>query len=135
MSVIQHAVWLSYRFPLRDWNGQDLLRPRGTLVSHQTLCEWCITQFFSQGRRQREPRRGCRWPVDELCITVEGSRTLAWRAVDEQGFILDSLLQRHRDTDAAIPVLTKLLGEYSVPEVIHTDHLRSDGAAIRKGSS
>ena len=55
-----------------------------------------------------------------------------WRAVDEQEFVLDVLLQRHRDTEAAKTFLTRLLGEYDVPEVIHTDQLRSYGAAIRE---
>ena len=55
-----------------------------------------------------------------------------WRAVDEYGFVLDILLQRHRDTEAAKTFLTRLLGEYDVPEVIHTDQLRSYGAAIRE---
>ena len=55
-----------------------------------------------------------------------------WRAVDEHGFVQGILLlQRHRDTEAAVTFLTRLLGEYDVPEIIHTDQLRSDGAAIR----
>ena len=55
-----------------------------------------------------------------------------WRAVDEHGFVLEVLLQRHRDTEAAKTFLTRLLGEYDVPEVIHTDQLRDYGAAIRE---
>ena len=55
-----------------------------------------------------------------------------WRAVDEHGFVLDILLQCHRDTEAAKTFLTRLLGEYDVPEVIHTDQLRSYGAAMRE---
>jgi len=52
--------------------------------------------------------------------------------VDEYGFVLDILLQRHRYTEAAKTFLTRLLGAYDVPEVIHTDQLRSYGAAIRE---
>jgi len=52
--------------------------------------------------------------------------------VDERGFVLDIFLQRHRDTQVAKTFLTRLLGEYNVPEVIHTDQFRSYGAAIRK---
>ena len=58
-----------------------------------------------------------------------------WKAVDEHGYVLDIMLQRHRDTEAAMTFLTRLLGEYDVPEVIHTDQLRSCGAAIREISS
>ena len=83
--------------------------------------------------------------MDEVCTSVDGVRhwlvlvrtarlgTLdRWRAVDEYGFVLDIFLQRHRDTEAAKTFLTRLLGEYDVPEVIHTDQLRSYGAAIRE---
>ncbi|MGY2894376.1 transposase-like protein [Deinococcus sp. UYEF24] len=52
--------------------------------------------------------------------------------MDEYGFVLDILLQRHRDTKAAKTFLTRLLGEYDVPEVVHTDQLRSFGVAIRE---
>ena len=52
--------------------------------------------------------------------------------MDEHGFVLDILLQRLRDTEAAKTFLTRLLGEYDIPEVIHTDQLRSYGAAIRE---
>ena len=63
---------------------------------------------------------------------MDGVRHWLWRAVDEYGFILNVLLRRHRDTEAAKTFLTRLLGEYDVPEVIHTDQLHSYGAAIRE---
>ena len=101
--------------------------------------------LFVEALRHREPRRGSRWHLDEVCTTVDGVRhwlvlvrtarlgTLdRWRAVDEYGFVLDILLQRHRDTEAAKTFLTRLLGECDVQEVIHTDQLRSYGAAIRE---
>ena len=55
-----------------------------------------------------------------------------WRAVDKHGFVLDILLQRHQDTEAAKTFLTRLLGKYDVPEIIYTDQLRSYGAAMRE---
>lgn len=55
-----------------------------------------------------------------------------WRAVDECGDVLDILLQEHRDAEAAKSFFVRLLGEYNVPKVIHTDKLWSYGAAIRK---
>ena len=82
--------------------------------------------------RHREPGRGSRWLLDEVCTTVDGVRHWLWRAVDEHGFVLDILLQRHRDTEAAKTFLTGLLGEYDVPDTICTDQLRSYGAAIRE---
>ena len=103
-------------------------------VSHETLREWCIKfgSLFAEGLRHQEPRRGSWWHLDEVCTSVDGVRHWLWRAVDEHGFVLDILLQRHRDTDAAKTFLTKLLGEYDVPEVIYPDQLGSYGAAIRE---
>ena len=76
-------------------------------------------------------RRVCAY-LQVMSTTVDGIRHWLWRAVDEHGFVLDILLQRHRDTEAAKTFLTRLLGEYDVPEVIHTDQLGSYGAAIRQ---
>jgi len=52
--------------------------------------------------------------------------------VDEHGFVLDILLQQYRNTEAAKTCLTRLLGEYDAPEVIHTDQLRCSGDALRE---
>ena len=134
MTIIQHAVWLYHHFPLSYRDVQELLHQRGIEVSHETLREWCIkfSALFAEGLRHREPRRGSRWHLDEVCTSVDGVRHWLWRAVDEHGFVLEVLLQRHRDTEAAKTFLTRLLGEYDVPEVIHTDQLRSYRAAIRE---
>jgi len=134
MALIQHAIWLYHRFPLSYWDVQEFLRQRGIVVSHETLREWCIefAPLFAEDLRHREPRRGSRWHLDEVCTSVDGVRHWVWRAVDEHGFVLDVLLQRHRNTEAAKTFLTRLLVEYDVPEVIHTDQLGSCGAAIRE---
>ncbi|THF66692.1 IS6 family transposase [Deinococcus sp. Arct2-2] len=134
MSIIQHAVWLYHRFPLSYRDVQELLHQRGIEVSHETLREWCMKfgSFFAEELRHRESRAGSRWYLDEVCTSVNGVRHWLWRAVDEHGFVLDILLQRHRDAEAAKTFLNHLLAEYDVPEVIHTDQLRSYGAAIRE---
>ena len=134
MTIIQHAVWLYHRLPLSYRDVQELLHQRGIQVSHETLREWCIKfdTLFAEGLRHREPRRGSRWHLDEVCTSVDGVRHWLYRAVDEHGFVLEVFLQHHRDTEAAKTFLTRLLGEYDVPEVIHTDQLRSYGAAIRE---
>ncbi|AZI44311.1 IS6 family transposase [Deinococcus psychrotolerans] len=67
-----------------------------------------------------------------MCTTVDGVRHWLWRAVDEHGFVLNILLQRYRDIEAAKTLSKRLLAEYDVPEVIHADQLRSYGAAIRE---
>ena len=149
MSIVQHAIWLYHRYPLSHRDIQELLYQRGMQVSHETLPgqsrdaartvyqKRCIKfgPLFAEDLRQWEPRRGSHWYLDEVCTTVDGSRHWLWRAVDEHGFVLDILLHRHRDAEAAKSFLIRLLGEYDVPEVIHTDQLRSYGAAIREISS
>ena len=134
MTIIQHAVWLYHRFPLSYRDVQELLHQRGIEVSHETLREWCMKfgPLFTDELRQREPRQGSRWLLDEVCTTVDGVRHWLWRAVDEHGHVLDIYLQRHRDTEAARTFLIRLLGEYDVPDTICTDQLRSYGAAIRE---
>jgi len=134
MTIIQHTIWLYHRFPLIDRDVQELLHQRGIVVSDETLREWCVKfgPLFAEDLHQREPHRSSRWHMDEVCTSVDGARHWLWRAVDEYGFVIDILLQRHRDTEAAKTFLTRLLGAYDVPEVIHTDQLRSDGAATRE---
>jgi putative transposase len=60
MTIIQHAIWLYYRVPLRYRDVQELLHQRGIVVSHETLREWCIKfgPFLAEELRHREPRRG-----------------------------------------------------------------------------
>jgi len=137
MTIIQHSIWLYHRFPVSDRDVQEMLHQRGIVVSHETLREWRIkfSPLFADGVRHREPRRGSRWLLDEVGTSVDGVRHWLWRAVDEHGFVLDLLLQRHRDAEAAKLFLTRLLAEYIVPGTICTDQLRSYGAAIREMSS
>ena len=137
MTIIQHAVWLYHRFPISYRDVQELLHQRGIVVSHETLREWSIKfgSLFADDLRHREPRQGSRWLLDAVCTTVDGVRHWLWRTMDEHGFVLDILLQRHRDTEAAKAFMTGLLGEYDVPDRICTDKLASDGAAIRQITS
>jgi putative transposase len=129
MKIIQHAVWLYHRFLLKYRDVHELLHQRGIEVNHETLWEWCIkfSSLFAEVLRHRDPSRGSRWYLDEVCTNVESIRHWLWRAVNEYGFVHDISLQRHRDTEAVMVSLTKLLGEYDVQEVIHTDQLRSSG--------
>ncbi len=134
LSVIGYALRLYHRFPLSQRDVQELLHERGVQVSHETLRQWNIkfAPLLTEELRYREPRRGSRWHLDEVCVKVGGVKHWLWRAVDEYGDVLDILLQEHRDTQAAKSFFVRLLGEYDVPEVIHTDKLWSYGAALRE---
>ncbi|UQN10575.1 IS6 family transposase [Deinococcus sp. QL22] len=132
LSVICYALRLCHRFPLSQRDVQELLHERGIQVSHETLRQWNIpfAPLLTEELRHREPRRGSRWPLDELCVKVGGVKHWLWRAVDERGDVLDILLQESRDTEAAKSFFVRLLEPYDVPEVIHTDKLWSCGAAL-----
>ncbi len=89
--------------PLSQRDVQELLHERGVQVSHETLRQWNIkfAPLLTEELRHREPRRGSRWHLDEVCVKVGGVKHWLWRAVDEYGDVLDILLQEHRDTQAA----------------------------------
>ncbi|PTA66380.1 IS6 family transposase [Deinococcus arcticus] len=129
-----YALWLYHRFPLRQRDVQELLHQRDIVVSHETLRQWNIkfAPVLTEDLRHREPRRGSRWFLDEVHVKVGGVTHWLWRAVDEHGAVLDMLLQRCRDTEAARTFFAQLLGQYDTPEVIYTVKLWRYGAAIRE---
>ena len=133
LALIGYAVWLYHRFTLSDRDVEELLLERGITVTRESIRTWCIkfSDLFAQGLRHREPRRGSRWHLDEMCVDVGGVHYWLWRAVDEHGAVLDVFLQQHRDTEAAKSFFHRLLREYDVPEVIHTDKLQC-GTALRE---
>lgn len=134
LSIIQYALWLYHRSSLSQRDVQELLQEREIQVSHETLRQWNIkfAPLLTEKLRHQEPRRGSRWFLDEVCIEIKGKKLWLWRAVDDSGAVLDLLLQARRDTQAAKTFLERLLVNYDVPEVIHTDKLWSYGAAIRE---
>lgn len=133
-SIIQYAIWLYHHFTLSYRDIEELLLQREIQVSHETIRDWCgkFGPSITRSLRQREPRRGSRWHLDEVCVKIKEKKHWLWRAVDEHGAVLDVLLQEHRDTEAAKNFFTRLLGEYEAPTTIHTDKLGSYGAAIRE---
>ena len=134
LSVIGHAVWLYHRYALSYRDVEELLFERGIDVSRESIRTWCInfSGELAYNLHHREPRRGSRWHLDEMHMSVGGVTHWLWRAVDEHGAVLDILLQRHRDTDAARSFFQRLLGVYDVPDTVCTDKLASYGAAIRE---
>jgi putative transposase len=130
--VISHAVWLYFRFPLSLRMVEGMLAERGICVSYETVRRWAMKfgEAFSDQIRQRAPARGDKWHLDEVVISIAGEPYWLWRAVDQNGFVLDVLVQRRRDTHAARRLLTKLLkAAGSPPRVMITDKLRSHAAA------
>lgn len=133
--VIAHAVWLYLRFPLGQRMVEVLLAARGILVSHQTMCLWAEKfgrHFANDIRRRSAGRLGDKWYLDEVVISIGGKKHWPWRAVDQDGFVLDVLVQSCRNTRAAKRLMRKLMkGQEHSPRVMITDKLRPHGAAKR----
>ena len=101
--IISHAVWLYHRFTLSFRDVEDLLAERGITVSYEAIRSWCrkFGPAYARTLRRRQGRLGDIWHVDESFITICGERHYLWRAVDQDGDVLDILVTRHRDRRAA----------------------------------
>ena len=135
VEVISHCVWLYFRFPLSFREVEELMLQRGVIVSYETVRRWCAKfgQSYADSLRRRRPRPGDKWHLDEVFVKVNGVRQYLWRAVDQDGNVLDILLQSKRDAKAAKRFMAKLMKKQQrVPRVMVTDKLRSYGAAHRE---
>lgn len=110
--IIAQAVLLYFRFPLSLRMVEDLLAGRGIIVSHQTVRAWAEKfgrDFAKNIRRQLDGEHGDKWHLDEVVITIRGQKHWLWRAVDQDGFVLDVLVRSRRNTKAARRLMQKLL--------------------------
>jgi putative transposase len=133
--IISHAVWLYFRFSLSYRDVEELLAQRGIVVTYETVRQWCLKfgQTYANELRRRRPRCGDKWHMDEVVLTIRGQKHYLWRAVDQDGNVLDILVQSRRHKKAAKRFFRKLLkGLQYIPRVIITDKLRSYGAAKRE---
>jgi len=122
--IISHAVWLYFRFPLSLRNVDEILAARGVVVSHETVRQWALKfgQGFANQIRRRLPSAGDKWHCDEVVLTIAGVKHWLLRAVDQNGVVLDILVQSRRDKEAALRLLRKLLKkQMRPPRVMITD--------------
>jgi putative transposase len=133
--IIAHAVWLYFRFPLSLRLVEEMLLERGILVSYETVRRWALKFGPAYARRlkRKPPSRRDIWHLDEVAITIAGRKHWLWRAVDQDGYVLDEILQTRRDTKAAKRLLTRLLKKQGCPpRRMITDKLGSYAAARRQ---
>jgi len=133
--IISHAVWLYFRFPLSLRMVEEMLAARGIVVSHESVRQWALKfgQAFANRIRRRLPCAGDKWHLDEVAIKIAGKKHWVWRAVDQDGIVLDILVQSRRDKGAAKRLLRKLLKrQCRAPRVLITDKLASYGAAKKE---
>ena len=132
--IISHAVWVYYRFTLSLREVEDLLAKRGVAVSYETIRRWCrkFGPEYARKLRKKQGRLGDTWFLDEVFVTINGERQYLWRAVDQDGDVIDILVQSRRNRRAAERFFRKLLkGQGKPPLRLVTDKLKSYGAALR----
>lgn len=133
--IISHCIWLYYRFSLSYRDIEELMAQRGVRVTYETIRQWCLKfgQTIAEELRRRRPQPGNKWHLDEVYLKINGRTHYLWRAVGQQGVVLDILVQSRRNKEAAIRFLRGLLKEMRyAPRVIVTDKLKSYGAAIKE---
>src|ERR1700758_4843050 len=103
--IIQHAIWLYLRFTLSYRDVEELLAERGLDVSYETVRRWVLKfgPLIARKLRHGRPRPSARWHLDEMVVRIAGKRMYLWRAVDNEGEVLDMLVQRRGDTQAGTP--------------------------------
>ena len=132
---IAHAVWLYFRFPLSLRLVEELLLERGIVVSYETVRRWALKFGPTYARRlkRKTPSRRDIWHLDEVVVTISGQKHWLWRAVDQDGYVLDEIVQTRRDTRAAKRLLKRLLRKQGCPpRRLITDKLGSYAAAQRQ---
>jgi putative transposase len=132
--IISYCVWLYFRFGVSFRDVEEMMASRGVLLSYETVRRWCdkFGRQFAADLRRRRPRTGDKWHLDEVFLKINGITHYLWRAVDQNGVVIDILVQPKRDRFAAMQFFRKLLGAAGYgPRVIVTDKLRSYAAAKR----
>ncbi len=133
--IIAHAVWLYFRFPLSLRLVEEMLLERGIVLSYETIRRWAMKFGPDYARRLKRKKPGRRdvWYLDEVVVSINGEKRYLWRAVDQNGYVLDEIVQSRRDTKAAGRLLKRLLHKQgSRPRRLVTDKLGSYAAARRK---
>ena len=133
--IIQHAAWLYYRFNLSHRDIEDLLAVRGIVVSYEAVRLWCnkFGPKYARRLKRRHQGFGDTFFIDEVFVKINGKQHYLWRAVDQDGEVVDVFLQSRRDGKAAKRFFRRLLKTHrSEPRKIVTDKLRSYGVAHRE---
>ncbi len=132
--IIRHAVWLYARFTLSYRDVEDLLAERGLDISYETVRRWFL-KFgapIARNLRHMRPSPSDYWHLDEMVIVIRGRHHWLWRAVDNEGEVLDFLVQSMRNAKAALMLMRRLLKKQGwAPTRITTDKLRSYHVAFR----
>jgi putative transposase len=114
--IISHVVWLYYRFSLSYRDVEELMAARGVVLSYETVRQWCrkFGQHAAKELRRCRAQTGDKWHLDEVFLKINGKLHYLWRAVDQEGNVLDILVQSRRNKSAAKKRLEKAPERLSV---------------------
>ncbi|WP_353072150.1 IS6 family transposase [Tunturiibacter gelidiferens] len=132
IEVVEQCVWLYFCFAINYRNIEEMMAKRGVPVTYETVREWYhkFGSAYAARLKKKRARFGARWHLDEVFIKMNGIQHYLWRAVDQNGAVIDILVQPRRDRWAALRFFRKLLHTAArAPRVIITDKLRSYAAA------
>jgi putative transposase len=130
--AIQHPVWLYHCFSLSLRDVERTLAARDIVVSHKSIREWSLRfgRLLANALKRRRQRPGDKWHMDDVFIRIRGKQPYLWRAVDQEGVVLDVPVQSRRSAKAAKRFFRMLLkGLQSIPRMIVMDKLRSYAVA------
>ncbi len=132
--ITRQTVWLYARFTLSYRDIEEMLAERGVDVSYETVRRWFLKfgPGIAANLRRLRPSPSDHWHLDEIAVKINGKRHWLWRAVDNEGEVLDFLVQTRRNANAAGKLMRKLLKKQGfAPTRIVTDRLRSYPVAFR----
>ncbi len=132
--IIRHSIWLYARFTLSFRDVEEMIAERGLDISYETISRWFLKfgTIIAANLRRSRPRPSDHWHLDEMAIVIQRKRYWLWRAVDNEGEVLDFLVQSKRDAKAAKKLMKKLLRKQGfTPTRIVTDKFRSYPSAFR----
>jgi len=135
VEIIQYSVWLYYRFNLSQRDIEDLLAERGIFVSYESIRLWCnkFGPKYANRLKRKHQGYGDTFFIDEVFVKIGGKQHYLWRAVDQDGEVIDVFLQKRRDGAAAKRFFKRILEKHRrEPRKITTDKLKSYGVAHRK---
>jgi putative transposase len=135
IEVVSRCVWMYFRYSLSYRDVEEMMSERGVTVSYETIRAWCQKFGAEYSKRLKKCRGpvGDTWHFDEVYLKIDGRNQYLWRAVDQDGEVIDILVQSHRDARAAERFLRKILrAEGTLPRRVVTDRLGSYGVAMKK---
>ena len=109
--IISHVVWLYFRFSISYRDVELMMAEKGIIVSNETIHQWCLKfgESYAKNLRKKRAQLGGKWHLDEVFIKINGKTHYLWRAVDKDGMVLDILMTKRRNKEAAKQYFVKLI--------------------------